>query len=145
MSTRIPGCCIVHCAIIIKPSWTDLLQHKEVLKVVIFLVRSYCLAQSKPSGPWLRCGEKAQPLFLISDWFVLSSHLSCWHSLHRGPLHSGTFLEIALVKERIIVVGFDTHSNRTRYHHTGNFALLASFSHNIRIQFHVFKFMFCHA
>ena len=38
----------------------------EELKAVMLLVRSYCLVWSKPSVPWLRCGEKAHPLFLIS-------------------------------------------------------------------------------
>ena len=38
----------------------------EELKAVMLLVRSYCLVWSKPNLPWLRCGEKAHPLFLIS-------------------------------------------------------------------------------
>ena len=55
---------------LIKPTLTKIFGE---VKVVMLLVRSFCLTHSKPSGPWMRCGEKPQqPLFLISDWFVLS-------------------------------------------------------------------------
>ena len=46
----------------------------EELKAVMLLVRSYCLVWSKPSLPWLRCGEKAHPLFLISLTDLYSHH-----------------------------------------------------------------------